>query len=205
MNEYLIKKIKTSPTDEDWEQADVARISVSPWEEGKAININSFARLLYDDESIYVRMDTDEVSIVAKQTERDSLVCTDSCMEFFFCPNIEDGRYFNFEINALGTLFLGFGQERANRMKVSEDASLFCIKSQKTDAGWSISYKIPLNFIKKYVGELTEEMRGNFQKCICDDEKGHYFVWNFINTLIPDFHRPECFGSLMFEKHYDEY
>ena len=93
MKKYIIKKIETTPSVEDWAIADVAQMNVESWE-GMKFHFNSFARLLYDDDAIYVCMESDEMPVVAKLTERNSPVCTESCMEFFFCPNIENGKYF---------------------------------------------------------------------------------------------------------------
>ena len=195
MNKYVIKKITGAPREEDWEIADIAPMNLKPWPEVKD-HFNSFAQALYDDNAIYVRMQSDEMPVVAKLTERNSDICSDSCMEFFFCPNEANDIYINFEVNALGTILIGAGRERKNRTICSEDRSLFDIKPQLCENGWSVTFKIPFDFIKKYAGDVTPRMRGNFHKCGRDTGHRHYGVFNMIDTPTPDFHRPECFGEL---------
>lgn len=198
MNTYIIKKINQAPTEEDWNLANVAHIDLSPWE--GIYHFNSFAKLLYSDEAIYVRMETDEMPVVAKQTERNSPVCTDSCMEFFFRPNLNNNVYINIEINALGTLLTGVGTCRQDRVYCTDNADQFEIKPQLCESGWKITYRIPFDFIRKYAGDCTSSMKGNFYKCGSDTGHAHFHVWNMIETPKPDFHRPEYFGDFVFEK-----
>lgn len=198
MNTYTIKKVTQAPTEEDWNLANVAHLNLRPWE--MDYHFNSSAKLLYSDEAIYVRMESDEMPVVAKQTERNSLVCTDSCLEFFFRPNINNDLYINIEINALGTLFTGVGTCRQDRVCCADNADQFDIKPELCASGWKISYKIPFDFIRKYAGECTSSMKGNFYKCGNDTGHKHYGAWNMIETPKPDYHRPEYFGELVFEK-----
>ncbi len=199
MSEYIIRRVDSVPTVEEWKLADIADVSLKPWEE-TSYHFNCFARVLYDDVAIYVQMETNEMPVVAKQTERNSLICTDSCVEFFFCPNIENGIYFNFEVNALGTFLVGVGKERKDRILCMDDADLFDIKPQLCQDGWEISFQIPFDFIRKYAGGCTPTMRGNFYKCGSDTGHRHFGVWNMIKTEKPNFYQPEYFGDLIFEK-----
>ena len=198
MNKYIIKKIKAAPDEADWEMADIAMINLKPWEEGNP-HFNSYAQLLYDDEAIYVRMVTDEMPVVAKQTKRNSIVCTDSCMEFFLNPNTNNPLYFNFEVNALGTFLIAVGTQRNDRIFCMDDEKQFKIEPQLCENGWQISYKIPFGFIRKYTGECTYLMKGNFYKCGDKTGHRHFGVWNMIKTQTPDFHQSEYFGELLFE------
>lgn len=199
MQEYVIKKIGPEFCEEDWATANVAEVNVNPWKEFTP-EFNTTARLLYNDEAVYVRMETDELPIVAKYVKRNDPVCTDSCMEFFFCPSETDGRYFNFEFNALGTLNLSIGESRHDRKFIEDPLSTFDIHPELFDGGWRITFKIPMDFIRKYMGEPTEVMHGNFQKCGSATGHRHYGLWKAIETENPDFHRPEFFGNLKFEK-----
>ena len=40
-------------------------------------------------------------------------------------------------------------------------------------------------------------VRANFYKCGDRTAVEHYIVWNEITAANPDYHRPECFGSLV--------
>lgn len=198
MKEYIIKTISGEPDENDWAAANVAGMNVDPWKITD-FHFDSFARILRGDDAIYVLMESNEMPVVASFTEKNSPVCLESCMEFFFCPNIDTGWYFNFELNALGALNFSFCKSRSERVRCTEETSVFDIRPQLKADGWSISFKIPFDFIKKYAGDFTTQMRGNFQKCGSNTGHKHYGVWNAIETPTPDFHRPEYFGSLRFE------
>ena len=155
MNKYIIKKIKAAPDEEAWERADIAYMNLKPWEKENE-HFNSYAKLLYDNAAIYVRMVTDEMPVVAKQTERNSVICTDSCMELFLRPNIERNLYINFEVNPLGAFLTEIGTGKAGRVLCVDDEKQFDIKPELCQKGWRVSYKIPFAFIKKYTGEYTK-------------------------------------------------
>ena len=75
-------------------------------------------RYCHDDEKIYVHQVAHEKNIRAELTDKLGSICTDSCMEFFFSPVPEDGRYFNIELNLNGAIFLGFGHGRADSIRL---------------------------------------------------------------------------------------
>ena len=127
MNTYIIKKISVVPEEKIWALANIAEINIKPWKDEK-YHFNSSARLLYSEDALYLKMESDETPVVARQTERNSQVCTDSCMEFFFSPNINDELYFNFEINALGTFLISVGRGRTDRIYCMDDEEIFDIK-----------------------------------------------------------------------------
>ena len=133
-----------------------------------------------------------------EMTDDNSAVCEDSCMEFFIQPNINDKRYFNFELNPIGTLHLAIGRSRYDRRYIDFNKSDFDIKSDISNGIWSLTFKIPFDFINKHTG-ITPICRANFYKC--GDKTGleHYCVWNTVETPTPDFHQSEFFGELKFE------
>ena len=67
---------------------------------------------------------------------------------------------------------------------------------------WAMSFHIPANMLMDVYGKrLTDGgiVRGNFYKC---DETihPHFGTWNPVVAPQPDFHRPECFGTMQVEK-----
>lgn len=195
MNEYRIKKTENVPV--NWEDIEGVGVITVPWKEHPLV-INTLAKLTYNDEKIFVRLETEETDIRAMQTEDNSQVCEDSCMEFFFRPNISDKRYFNFEINPLGTLHLGIGKDRYDRKKISFDRSMFKIKTYVLNTGWVAEFEIPFDFINKFTG-FTETCYGNFYKCGELTDHEHYCVWNLVETEKPDYHQFRYFGRFIFE------
>ncbi|MDZ4058607.1 MAG: carbohydrate-binding family 9-like protein, partial [Bacteroidales bacterium] len=74
--------------------------------------------------------------------------------------------------------------------------------TKEGDFKWSIIIAIPIELLN--IGS-DNSLRGrvvkaNFYKCGDDLPERHYLTWNPVGTEKPDFHRPEFFGDLYFEK-----
>lgn len=209
---YIIRKAKEAGTVRDicWEKADKAVIDCYPWDQN-GYRPKTEADVVYDAGGLHVLLLSWEKSIMATREKQNDAVYRDSCMEFFFKPNPEkDGRYLNFELNPLGTLTLGLGGDRHDRIRLTE-REIFQIRASVTKdnlknyAGpyWSVQFTIPFEFIEKHFGKLDfrsgTKMTGNFYKCAEDTEYPHHGCWNKIVSKAPDFHRPEYFGDLILE------
>lgn len=186
----------------NWGDAGTALIDHYLWLPGT--DIKAMAKLLYDTSGIYVRLEAIEKNIRAVYTGIYDMVCEDSCLEFFFSPMIGDQRYFNMEVNPNGAYYLGFGcNNKENvRLIVPNGTQLFQIKTYPTDNGWAVEYKIPVTFLQIFIPgfylKRGLELRGNFYKCGDFAITPHYIAWNEIISDIPDFHRPDQFGKLIF-------
>ncbi len=199
MNSYIIKKTQRPVTEENFKEAEVAKISYVPWK-SYHYPYETEARVLYTDEALYVNLKTNEWPLTARQTLRDGSVCEDSCMEFFISPDPDDTTFLNFEMNPFGTICLGLGKDRYERKTLMEDDDLFEVKSVIKNGEWQLYYKVPFSFLKKYFNKIGDEMRGNFYKCGDKTPIVHYATWNPVTCQQEDFHRPEFFGKLVFEK-----
>ncbi len=145
-----------------------------------------------------------EVNPRTTESEPNSDVYKDSCLEFFLTPYPDTSNaYLNFEFNSRGTLLLGFDGPDGERIRLPEaDGSLFEIRPVTLEGGkaWGIRFHIPFTFLQTLFGvpgmKPGHVFRGNFQKCgdLCDIE--HYLCWNPIHAAQPDFHRRACFGAL---------
>lgn len=168
--------------------------------------------------NIYMRSYEKKIRFVGRK--RNDLVCQDSCMEFFFAPMGPDNpAYFNFEVNPLGVMYIGFSKEGTRQSSVQAAAdkedSYFNIKAmslaqaetyntknaENSDAYWDISYSIPFAWIQEYLPEFEpaapeKKISANFYKCGDLTDTEHYVVWSGIETRRPDYHRPEFFGIL---------
>jgi hypothetical protein len=172
------------------------------------------ARLVYDDNSIYVIFKTDDNYVKAVHDEYDSLVCQDSCVEFFFTPSgdVNEG-YFSIEINCCGTMLFRHQKLRgieqiAIDLSDARKLELFSTFKSKIDpeitqpTQWFIEFKIPHEVLKKYA-PFTKPGPGvkwfaNFYKCADNTSHPHWLTWSKIDKPMPDFHRPEYFGILEF-------
>ena len=58
-------------------------------------------RIAHDDSLMFLKYYVKEEHILAKQSEPNTAVHRDSCVEFFVDP-MQDGNYYNFEFNCIG-------------------------------------------------------------------------------------------------------
>ena len=194
---YTVKRMPTP----DWNEVPAVELAHAPWLEPCAVAAR--ARLCRDDEALWVRMEAEESPIRAELTGKLDPVCTDSCLEFFYAPNAEDKRYFNFEWNPLGTLCLGFGGSRPTRVRqvVKDAEALFRPRPYRTGTGWGIVFRIPLTFLRLYFPdyEFLGEAACNFYKCGDATPVPHYLAWAPLSSDTPDFHRRQDFGRVLFD------
>ena len=140
---YVVKRV----AEVDWEQIPAVELEHTGWLESCAIAAK--AQACHDGENLWIRMEAKEAPIRATLTGKLDAICTDSCLEFFFAPDPELPHYFNFEFNPLAALYLGFGAERATRVRqIVRDVNVsFAPKPFFTENGWGIEYKIPRSFL----------------------------------------------------------
>ena len=160
-------------------------------------------------DGLFLHFKVKELDIRTEVMVDNGPVYTDSCVEFFIDPS-GDGTYYNFEWNSNGVLLLGFGNSRINREMAGSEvmSGVFRspVKNMHADYNnerkeWELLVTIPFTaFFRHTVTSLTSKIaKGNFYKCGDKTKRPHYLTWNPINTLKPDFHRPEYFGDLFFE------
>ena len=163
--------------------------------------IRAGARICHDGQNLYVLLRAKEKEIRAEYTDPPAPVHEDSCLEFFFMPEGEE-RYLNFEINPNGCLHLGFGRDRYDRREAlpPDPRPAFGIRTGRTEDGWEASYRIPAGFLRQFYPafRFTGTLRANVYKCGDKTAHPHYLAWNPVNSPVPDFHRPECFGEMRF-------
>ncbi len=194
---YIVKRVAKP----DWTSIEAVVLNNQPWL--APCGVTACAQLCHDGEKLYVRMTAKEEKIRATLTEPLAQVCNDSCLEFFFAPCAQDACYFNFEVNPLGTLYLGFGAERHTRVRqiVKDKDALFAFKPFGFEGGWGVEYEIPASFIRLYRPDfkLEGEAAANFYKCGDQTAAPHYLAWSDLTSEKPDYHRRWDFGTLVFE------
>jgi hypothetical protein len=165
----------------------------------------------HDGSNIYLNYHVEEPEVRAVNTEYNSPVWEDSCVEFFFSPSGDNAYYYNFECNAIGTILCGYGKDRHKREHLPESVlRKVVIKpslGKKPIAGiwgastWDLQLKIPkevlvFNKIDSLSGLAAN---GNFYKCGDKLENPHYLSWEPVRTPDPNFHLSEHFGQLSFQ------
>ena len=198
MTVYNVKKIaNASPCEADWSAAEVAEIANAPWAADYPAFYASAARLIDTKDSLFVRLESHEEDPVREVYDDWGEIWTDSCLEFFFMPDSRTGVYYNFECNANAYMLVGKGAQRKPRERVTPKTGsreFFDIKAEVIGGIWRVTYAIP----KSFIGGIFEP-RGNFYKCQERvPERMHFQCWSDIKAEKPDFHRPECFGKIVF-------
>ena len=199
MKTYQVMKISGQP---DWNAIPVAAIDQYLWSDVRSIVPS--AQAAWDDDALYVRLQAIEPHILRRFTGTLDEVCKDSCLEFFFCP-MEGDRYFNFECNPNGSLYVGYGRPGSQRCRLHRGnfKDILQVKPFDIPGGWGIELRIPVSFVQIFVPDfqLTSGMklRANFFKCGDETEQEHYMSWNPISSTVPDFHRLCDFGVMVFE------
>lgn len=198
---YIIRKTDIDIkciNDDAWELADNAELDKFNWPQ-YGHPPKATAKILYNDYGIYVRLETDEKPLLARYCNQNDMVSDDSCMEFFFRPNENDPRYFNFEFNPFGTMYLGVRTSLFDPVHPEKDKKYFNVKSYVDDKRWVLQFCIPFEFIDGIFGSHTKTMYGNLYKCGKETQNRHYATYYPIDTEEPDHHRPEFFGEFVLE------
>ena len=188
------------PADGSWQSVPALKVDECLWLPDAAVAMQG--QVCYDDAALYVRLSVREKNIRAEHKTPGCMICEDSCMEFFFCPTAGDDRYFNFEWNPNGQLYLGFGPNRYDsvRLLVQDEQAQFDPQPARTADGWELTFRIPVSFVRRFVPEFSltpgKLLRANFFKCGELTPQPHYYAWNRVASETPDFHRPCDFGAL---------
>jgi len=218
--QYVIHKTKNPPKlkgDWDsivWGQVSPLDIALFIGEEPEH-KPKTQAKLLYDDECLYVIWRVEDNYVRAVKENLHDAVYLDSCVEFFFTPgaDISDG-YFNLEINCGGTFL--FHHQLKRETEVVELAESDCAKieiyhsqpkivePEKTEpTTWVVEYKIPFDILEGYAdvkkAALGVIWYANFYKCGDRTSHPHWLTWSLVDKPELTFHKPTCFGTILFE------
>jgi len=198
MKTYVISRADGAP---DWGAAPVLNLENCPWLPNPGVAAS--AQLAWNDEALLVHLRARESEIRAEHTEPLGMVCEDSCLELFFRPDTADERYFNFEANPNGRMYIGINYSRARNSRQAPDGedALFAKNARRCEGGWEIFYRIPWDFVRLffpgYAPFSGRELRANCFKCGDLTPHPHYLSWNPCTSETPDFHRPCDFGRMI--------
>ncbi|MBE7028892.1 MAG: hypothetical protein E7405_01430 [Ruminococcaceae bacterium] len=206
--EYNIRKTNLKDitlNSNEWEKAETIKIDSANWSDFTYCP-ETFVKVLAGDEGFFVKFKTDEENLIMECDEVNGPVYKDSCVEFFFNPDpVNSDGYFNFEINAKGTILVGYGTGRSPlRSRLPEiDKSIFKIESKIEEKGFLLKLYIPYSFVLERAQgaqKIGDYIMGNFQKCKESGVNPHFVSAFPIISEKPDFHHPECFGKMAIEK-----
>lgn len=198
MKEYVISRCSGQP---DWDTVPALAIDTPLWT--PPVDIRAQAQLCYDDAALYVRLRAWETHIRAEETGPLCSPCEDSCLEFFFRPDPEDTRYFNIEFNPNGCLYLGFGNELKDLVRLLPHHAPIVPEIVILSDGWQITYSIPYTFIRHFFPQFRPvsggTIRANCYKCGDLTPTVHFLAWNSVEDGVNHtFHAPKLFGLMRF-------
>ncbi|MGE5353300.1 MAG: carbohydrate-binding family 9-like protein [Acidobacteriota bacterium] len=182
------------------------------------------AKMLWDDNFLYVAAELEEHDLWATLTKRDTTIYNDNNFEIFIDPDGDTQNYYEFEINALNTFWDLFMTKpyRVGGFPVSA----WDIKGIKTavglqgtlnnpadkDQGWIIEIAFPLKVLMQSTGHKGlpkngEQWRVDFTRVEWgltsqegrykrNDDETSYWAWSPIGLI--DYHYPEMYGYVQF-------
>ncbi len=200
------------------------------WERVEFLEVNRFlpessdhhpqthVRLLYNELRICGLFEVNDFYVISGHRGLQVAVFTDSCVEFFVQPPRCEG-YFNFEFNCTGAMLCSYITDhrivngRFKEFIMVEPEDLKSVELYHTLSGiiepeksepcrWYLGFSIPFFLIKKYSrysgSAVGQEWRANFYKCADASSHPHWAAWAPVPIL--NFHLPEYFGTLKFQK-----
>ena len=194
MKEYIIPTVANL----DWTKAEKQSIDQCTWSPNPA-PAASVQALFVEGDALYFRLESAALPSRAENTEPDSAVWQDSCLECFL--SFDGKNYVNLESNANGALRASLGTERHGR-RFLKDMAIPMPKTQPKllENGWEMVFVVPCAAVEAIWGVKPESglsFTGNFYSCGDLTPSPHFASWNYIDTPAPDFHRPEFFGKLV--------
>lgn len=183
------------------------------------------AKMLWDDEALYVAALLEEPDVWATLTERDAAIYQDNAFEVFIDPDGDTHNYYELEVNALGTLWdliilkphrdggpsLSAWDIRGLEAGVHVDGTVN--DPTDSDAGWTVELALPWEVLEEAAPERRapregEQWRLNFARSQWPltvlngayekeaDADAEWWVWSPQGAV--DMHRPERFGYVQF-------
>lgn len=207
-------KIDGKLDEKSWQLAEPTATFVDISGEGFAEPIYSTrAKMLWDDEYLYIGAVLDEPNIVANLTQRDTIIYRDNDFEVFIDPDGDGRDYFEFETNARGVLF-DLLLDRAYRsnghflipydcdgiqLKVSHQGTLN--NSKDTDRSWTVEMAIPAKALTVDFNNPLKAgnvWRLNFSRVQWLKKGGPEENWVWSPTGKIDMHMPDRWGFVEF-------
>lgn len=174
-------------------------INCYPWDEN-GYRPRTYVDVTRSEGGFLFRFVTYETELTAERTVHNTDICSDNAVEAFinFSPDT-DPQYINFELNSNGAMYCSKRPDRFTKTMIAEnDIDSLNISVNIFGDRWESEFFVSTDFIQKFYPEYRHGGRiiGNFYKIGEQAKYPHFGCWNEINADKPDFHRPECFGTV---------
>ncbi|MES2793625.1 MAG: PQQ-dependent sugar dehydrogenase [Planctomycetota bacterium] len=209
--------------DEAWKTAQLIDQFTLPWlqEKNRPAKTATRARLLWDQDYLYFSAEMDDGDLFADVTEHDGMTWDNDVFELFFKPHAEKTAYYEYQVNAAGTIMDMLMPSRGpDNFQKYRKADVFHIhakvklrgtlnKRDDKDLGWTVEGKIPWTDFIKTGGRPLANDTWKFALCRYDYSKD--FAEPELSTSAPlkskthaDFHLVEDYADLKFVANVDQ-
>lgn len=198
-----------------WRKAKPVGAFQFPWEAGE--NEPTQAKLLWDDDHLYVSFRCTDTMILGEHDTRDSAVYRDDCVEIFLSPDpTQLEKYFNIEMSVTGAWLDHFHPGGVGTKADWDPVGIRLASSVEGtqniesdhDRSWTIEVAIPFAAFEKVAKQVPpnpgDEWRLNLNRLNFSRPSGHNRLqrsqWAPSHSDKLGFHAPEFFGKVIFSK-----
>ena len=194
-----------------WKAAGVIEFRF-PWEQQTGARQRTGARLLWNDEYLFLGYDCADTDIVAQYTQRDDPTYKDDAVELFLNPDPAQEWYYGMEMNARAVLydyFYAFPRlllKRVNFAAVqiaSHIRGTLNITGDK-DEGWSLEAAVPWSNFEELARKLPPQpgsvWTANLNRWDGTEPHRRLSLWSDSGLERPHPHNPKRFGELVFSR-----
>jgi uncharacterized repeat protein (TIGR03806 family) len=193
--------------EEAWGKAQlIGRFSL-PWlaENARPAKTATKARLLWDRENLYFFAEMEDADLYADVTEHDGITWENDVFELFFKPADDKPGYYEFQVNAAGTIMDMFLPRRNSggyrrfkgdgKFHIEARVSLAGTLNrwQDKDTGWAVEGRIPWSDFLRSGGRPAEDERWKF--ALCRYDYSVEFEGPELSTCAPLKSRPASFHN----------
>jgi hypothetical protein len=199
--------------DKAWASANTAELTF-PWESQTGAKQKTVARLLWDDDNLYVSYDCEDADITAQFTQRDDPTYRDDAVEIFINPrpSQQTTAYIGLEMNARGVLYdylrvavgptsgLFFKRFNLDGVKVAVTVNGTLNERSDKDKGWSLEVSIPWINFEEFSKRPSPGTAWSFNLNRWDgvEPTRRMSIWSDSMQERPGPHAPERFGEMRF-------
>ncbi len=204
--------IDGKPSEEAWRKADAVTFQF-PWNEQKGAKQKTTARLLWDDQYLYISYECEDSDITAQYEKRDDPTYKDDAVEAFINPNpAQTDVYIGLEMNARAVLYdyVYFGSRYLLKRLNLEGVQLATqingtinARGDK-DQGWSLEVAIPFTEFDGINKGLTPKAGDtwtiNLNRWDGVEPERRHSLWSDSGHIAPNPHNAKRFGNMVFVK-----
>lgn len=194
--------------DKAWESAGTIEL-MFPWDQQTGAKQKTIARLLWDDERLYIAYDCEDQDITAQLTERDDPTYRDDAVEIFINPQPDQTDiYIGLEMNAIAVLYdylrasprFLFKRFQLQGVQLATDIRGTLNARGDKDQGWTLEVSIPWRNFEEFGKPPVDGSvwAANINRWDGVEPNRRMSNWSDPKQPRPNPHVPSRFGRLRF-------